>query len=308
MGSRMEKMGTNVQSGSWMFQNIIWKEKARAWFDKLPPGSIDNWGDLQEKTAKGEFQRREGSSQWVQKNDRPQKNLYDNACRRTYHRSSFRLQGSHTPYVTPYRPQQNLPRPREHHKDNRAVLTLDSLKGKGGQKRNDPQKGKIINIVNCVADSRKRKSRMIDEDWMNVPIVFPPMRTRDLSEEAIMVEAEIEGYLVRRIHVDEGASLEIIFNTTAGNPVKKILLKLNLSDHRLFKDGGGDFRYSDTTHLSRSVEVLKLKNFKKDATLKLSKSTNQESSRNKLNPEVNDHYNIFSRESQEYELKTKDEA
>ncbi|GKD97211.1 hypothetical protein Tco_1381108 [Tanacetum coccineum] len=32
------------------------------------------------------------------------------------------------------------------------------------------------------------------------------------------------------------------------------------------------------------------------------------SSRNKLNPEVNDHYNIFSRENQEYELKTKDEA
>ncbi|GJY12615.1 putative reverse transcriptase domain-containing protein [Tanacetum coccineum] len=61
------------------------------------------------------------------------------------------------------------------------------------------------------------------------------------------------------------------FNTTAGNPVKKILLKLNLSDHRLFKDGGGDFRYSDTAHLSRSDEVLKLKNFKKDATLKLSK-------------------------------------
>ncbi|GJX99132.1 hypothetical protein Tco_0356151 [Tanacetum coccineum] len=61
-------------------------------------------------------------------------------------------------------------------------------------------------------------------------------------------------------------------------------------------------------NLSQSVEVLKLKNFKKDATLKLSKSTNQESSRKKLNPEVNDHYNIFSRESQEYELKTKDEA
>ncbi|GKA70497.1 hypothetical protein Tco_0776636 [Tanacetum coccineum] len=32
------------------------------------------------------------------------------------------------------------------------------------------------------------------------------------------------------------------------------------------------------------------------------------SSRNKLNPEINDHYNIFTRESQEYELKTKDEA
>ncbi|GKE51668.1 hypothetical protein Tco_1486824, partial [Tanacetum coccineum] len=36
------------------------------------------------------------------------------------------------------------------------------------------------------------------------------------------------------------------------------------------------FRHSDTECLSRSDEVLKLKNFKKDATLKLFKSTNQE--------------------------------
>ncbi|GKG30995.1 hypothetical protein Tco_0423483, partial [Tanacetum coccineum] len=28
------------------------------------------------------------------------------------------------------------------------------------------------------------------------------------------------------------------FNTTAGNPVKKILLNLNLSDHRKLKEGG----------------------------------------------------------------------
>ncbi|GKE69625.1 hypothetical protein Tco_1527697, partial [Tanacetum coccineum] len=57
------------------------------------------------------------------------------------------------------------------------------------------------------------------------------------------------------------------FNTTAGNPVKKILPKLNLSDHRKLKEGG-------EVRLSRSDEVLKLKNFKKDATLKLSKSSN----------------------------------
>ncbi|GJU82551.1 hypothetical protein Tco_1284916 [Tanacetum coccineum] len=48
---------------------------------------------------------------------------------------------------------------------------------------------------------------------------------------------------------------------TSGNPVKEVLLKLNLPDHRKLKDGG---------------EVLKLKNFKKDATIKLFKSTNQE--------------------------------
>ncbi|GKA38595.1 hypothetical protein Tco_0731146 [Tanacetum coccineum] len=72
------------------------------------------------------------------------------------------------------------------------------------------------------------------------------------------------------------------FYTSAGNPVKEILLKLNLPDHRILKDGGEvkefqrSFCHSDTERLSRSDEVLKLKNFKKDATLKLFKSTNQE--------------------------------
>ncbi|GJV50543.1 hypothetical protein Tco_1440755, partial [Tanacetum coccineum] len=75
---------------------------------------------------------------------------------------------------------------------------------------------------------------------------------------------------------ESNANVLEIFYTSAGNHVKEILVKLNLPDHRILKDGGEDFRYSDTTHLSQSVEVLKLKNFKKDATLKLSKSTNQE--------------------------------
>ncbi|GJU35288.1 hypothetical protein Tco_1183642 [Tanacetum coccineum] len=92
-------------------------------------------------------------------------------------------------------------------------------------------------------------------------------------------------------------SVEVLrLDTSAGNPVKEILLKLNLPDHksiltdskvtptkhRILKDGGEDkefqrsFRHSDTERLSRSNEVLKLKNFKKDATLKLFKSTNHE--------------------------------
>ncbi|GJW67435.1 hypothetical protein Tco_0121859 [Tanacetum coccineum] len=72
------------------------------------------------------------------------------------------------------------------------------------------------------------------------------------------------------------------FDTSDGNPVKEILLKLNLPDHRILKDGGEvkefqrSFRHSDTERLSRTDEVLKLKNFKKDATIKLFKSTNQE--------------------------------
>ncbi|GKB45867.1 hypothetical protein Tco_0896620, partial [Tanacetum coccineum] len=55
-----------------------------------------------------------------------------------------------------------------------------------------------------------------------------------------------------------------------------------LTDSKILKDGGEvkefqrSFCHSDTERLSRSDEVLKLKNFKKDATLKLFKSTNQE--------------------------------
>nr|GEW93237.1 hypothetical protein [Tanacetum cinerariifolium] len=33
------------------------------------------------------------------------------------------------------------------------------------------------------------------QEWMNVPITFPPVLARDLSEEALVVEAEVEGYL-----------------------------------------------------------------------------------------------------------------
>ncbi|GJV43860.1 hypothetical protein Tco_1428396 [Tanacetum coccineum] len=49
-----------------------------------------------------------------------------------------------------------------------------------------------------------------------------------------------------------------------------VLLTIDAADYRR------DFRYSDTERLSRNDEVLKLKNFKKDAALKLFKSTNKE--------------------------------
>ncbi|GJV72623.1 hypothetical protein Tco_1492618 [Tanacetum coccineum] len=86
-----------------------------------------------------------------------------------------------------------------------------------------------------------------------------------------------------------------LFYTLAGNPVKEILHKLNLPDHRsiltdskvtpttllltvLFQEQikmemeymFQDFCYSDTVRPSRSDEVLKLKNFEKDASLQLS--------------------------------------
>ncbi|GJY97118.1 hypothetical protein Tco_0514028 [Tanacetum coccineum] len=103
----------------------------------------------------------------------------------------------------------------------------------------------------------------------------------------ILLESTSNKLMVEHAEYDESNTYVLErFNTTAGNPVKEILLKLNLPDHMSIltdskdnikvKEFQGSFRHSDTERLSRSDEVLKLKNFKKDATLKLFKSTNQE--------------------------------
>ncbi|GJU49117.1 hypothetical protein Tco_1218672 [Tanacetum coccineum] len=73
----------------------------------------------------------------------------------------------------------------------------------------------------------------------------------------ILLEPTSNKLMVEHAEFDESnANVLERFYTLAGNPVKETLLKLNLPDH--------------------SDKVLKLKYFKKDATLKLFKSTNQE--------------------------------
>ncbi|GKB02818.1 hypothetical protein Tco_0830907 [Tanacetum coccineum] len=60
----------------------------------------------------------------------------------------------------------------------------------------------------------------------------------------ILLEPTSNKLMVEHVEYDESNTYVLErFNTTAGNPVKKILLKLNLSDHRLFKDGGGDYMF-----------------------------------------------------------------
>ncbi|GJZ58283.1 hypothetical protein Tco_0613777, partial [Tanacetum coccineum] len=52
------------------------------------------------------------------------------------------------------------------------------------------------------------------------------------------------------------------FYTLAGNPVKEILLKLNLPDHRILKDGGEGALFVIST-ISTSMSVfLRLTSFK----------------------------------------------
>ncbi|GJZ04069.1 reverse transcriptase domain-containing protein [Tanacetum coccineum] len=85
-------------------------------------------------------------------------------------------------------------------------------RGRGSHGQDDPQPAKIINVisVNSVKE-KKRKVKEATESWMNIPISFPAISSEDIFEEPLIVEAEVEGYLVRRVHVDEGSSVEVMF-------------------------------------------------------------------------------------------------
>ncbi|GJR28117.1 hypothetical protein Tco_1104349 [Tanacetum coccineum] len=101
------------------------------------------------------------------------------------------------------------------------------------------------------------------------------------TEMELTLEQTQQGvsYEVSNIRVNSFTmKMEILLEPTSN----KLLVGRSSRIRRILKDGGEvkefqrSFCHSDTERLSRSDEVLKLKNFKKDATLKLSKSTNQE--------------------------------
>ncbi|GKD49053.1 hypothetical protein Tco_1278029, partial [Tanacetum coccineum] len=195
---------------------------------------------------------------------------------------------------------------------------------------------RILNDVPIALDDRLKRIRM---EYLPQTI----WRQSDREREKAMIQAIDKQLKSRRIirslerfvggrPYEEHAEFDEFdthvlerFNTSAGNPVKEILLKLNLPDHRILKDGGEvkefqrSFCHSDTERLSRSDEVLKLKNFKKDATLKLFKSTNQErcsrSHSRQAKEQAQDLKSMISTsnhklmiEVKDYELKTKIEA
>ncbi|GJS50812.1 reverse transcriptase domain-containing protein [Tanacetum coccineum] len=90
------------------------------------------------------------------------------------------------------------------------------------QNRNPPAP-KVINMVDVHSSKKKkRKDREATESWMNTPISFPPIMTDDASDEPLIIEAEIEGYLVRRVYVDEGSSVEVMFEHCFENLPAKV--------------------------------------------------------------------------------------
>ncbi|GJR68433.1 hypothetical protein Tco_0014498 [Tanacetum coccineum] len=84
-------------------------------------------------------------------------------------------------------------------------------------------------MIRSWPNDKKRKSVERDEIWMKAPIVFPPLSMEDTSDEPLIIEAIMEGYLVRRVYVDQGASC-------FARGVVKLIGKIKLEV--VFSDGG----------------------------------------------------------------------
>ncbi|GJR16163.1 reverse transcriptase domain-containing protein [Tanacetum coccineum] len=80
--------------------------------------------------------------------------------------------------------------------------------------------------LNHLIKDKKRKAREEIDKWMDTPITFPSISTEDVLDEPLIVEAEVAWYLVRRIYVDRGALMEVMFEHCFENLSPEIKPKL----------------------------------------------------------------------------------
>ncbi|GKA32539.1 hypothetical protein Tco_0718906 [Tanacetum coccineum] len=98
---------------------------------------------------------------------------------------------------------------------------------RGRKSGNNSTNRKVINMVYVRGECQKRKfQKRKEEDWMNAPITFPSILSDDVSDEPLIIEAEFEGYLVRRVFVDQGAIVQLLL-------LEKIELKVMFGSERL---------------------------------------------------------------------------
>nr|GEV33006.1 hypothetical protein [Tanacetum cinerariifolium] len=91
--------------------------------------------------------------------------------------------------------------------------------------------------VNSVKD-KKQKVREMTELWINIPISFRTISSEDIYEEPLIVKAGVKGYLVRRVYVDEGSSVEVMFEHCFENLGPRIKARLKETQTDLVRFAG----------------------------------------------------------------------
>nr|GEW06815.1 reverse transcriptase domain-containing protein [Tanacetum cinerariifolium] len=238
----LSRFTSAANSGEWpmpvwcrMFQKTL-DGSERGWFQRLPHDNINEWADLREAfafrvapvlTLKSLTKRPKEILAMETQLHLPAPLPMLNPLRLgninqycDYHQEK----GHYTNDCIQLRKQ--LEMALESRKVNHLVKDVRQ-KGRRPHDREAPQPTKVINVisVNSVKD-KKRKGREITKPWMNILISFPAISLEDVSEEPLIVEAKVEGYLVRRVYVDEGSSVEVIFKHCFENLDSRIKAKL----------------------------------------------------------------------------------
>nr|GEZ57231.1 hypothetical protein [Tanacetum cinerariifolium] len=148
-------------------------------------------------------------------------------------------------------------------------------RGRGNVKGRDAGKDKVINMIRSWPNDMKRKSVERDESWMKAPIVFPPLSMEDASDEPLIIEAVMEGYLVRRVYVDHGASVEVMFEHCFENLSPAIRSRLRDTQMDLVGFAGGVDELKILQAVSLTIHFMRLER-KQLVEHKVNQNINQE--------------------------------
>ncbi|GJR17887.1 reverse transcriptase domain-containing protein [Tanacetum coccineum] len=74
---------------------------------------------------------------------------------------------------------------------------------------------------------------------MKASIVFPPLSMEEASDDPLIIEAVMKGYLVRRVYMDQGASVEVMFEHCFENLSPAIRSRLRDTQMDLVGFAGG---------------------------------------------------------------------
>nr|GEW01138.1 reverse transcriptase domain-containing protein [Tanacetum cinerariifolium] len=208
-----------------MFQQTL-DRLARGWFDRLPNGCIDNWTDLREAFVErlDDFVKLEEvfKNTELPKGEHPERPTIVQFRGSRLPRHSY---GSRPSRADIYR--------RGDHYQPYVTLQVAYERQRGGDRGrqtgiNNGQR-KVINMVWQSYNGLKRKSSYKQfEEWMDVPITFPLVSTDDLSDGPLIVEAEVEGYWIRRARLAPTQMELVGFSGEQLIPIGKTKIKESL--------------------------------------------------------------------------------
>ncbi|GJY75408.1 hypothetical protein Tco_0480524 [Tanacetum coccineum] len=193
---------------------------ARGWFERLLANSINEWSELKEAFVISfpraklvsilkdhSFWRPEGMI--VPTRITMEERLEEMTTKITSGEGITTEKGHHTNDCIQLKKQ--LEMALESEKLNHLVKDVRQ-RGRGNQRGEAQQQAKVINMIRTrPVKEKKRKTREATEVWMNTALTFPLVSAKDVLEEPLSIEAEVEGYLVIQVYMDKGASIEVMF-------------------------------------------------------------------------------------------------